>query len=127
MKEIYQFAQETKKQLKREDIIAKRKVTKPKGMPDLSTRYGKLQDEVWNQQLVEADLQPNALLANELTDEELLQNAVAVEANEIYENKRLNTESLQTLLDPKGWMTSEAIGYFCKVYKRNTRIPSLFI
>ena len=70
-------------------------------MPDLSTRYGKLQDEVWNQQLVEADLQPNALLANELTDEELLQNAVAVEANEMYENKRLNTESFQTLLDPK--------------------------
>ena len=115
LKEFQEYVQKTRRQLKQEESVAQRKVSRPNGMPDLSGRYEKLQSEVWNQQVFDTNLEPDVNLVNELSHEELLQSAMAREDNEMFLNKRLNTESLLTLINPKGWLNSEVVEYFCKM------------
>ena len=84
-------------------------------MPDLSDTYEKVVSEAWDQRVVEPNLKIDSSLTGQVTEAELLQNALAIETNTMYDEKRLNTESVQTMLDPKGNMTCEAAEYFCKV------------
>ena len=115
LKELSMYVAETRKQLRMEDSVARKKTVKPIGMPDLSDKFEKAKSEVWDMRVVEPNLEPEEGLENELTSEELIQNAMASEENNMFESKRLNTESLQKMLDSKGYLTSEAAGYFCRL------------
>ena len=81
-------------------------------MPNLSGEFEKVKTEVWNEGVIEPNLEPEEGLAKELTNDELIQNAIADQANKMFEAKRLNTETLVQMLDTKGDFTSEAEDYF---------------
>ena len=115
LKELHEYVIKTRKLMKQEDAIAKQRIVQPIGMPNLSGGYEKLQSEVWNQKVFEPVLDLDTGLELALTDEELLQGAIANEANLMFNNKRLNTESLLSLMHPKGWLTSESVQYFCNM------------
>ena len=103
MLELYDYVQETRKQIHKEQYVSKRKVIRPSGMPDLSSRYEKVKHEAWESKVEEPNLEINADLGNALSTEELLIQAVAREGNKMYDDKRLNTESIQKMLDPTGY------------------------
>ena len=106
---------ETKKQLRKEKSLMRKKATRPIGMPELSGSFDRLIEEAWEHRVVENDLHFDTELGQQLNEEELLQSAVADEANIMYSNKKLNTESIQAMIDPKGYLTSEAAEYNCKL------------
>ena len=115
LRELGKFASETRKQLSNEDSLIRLKTNKPLGMPNLSGEFEKVKTEVWNEGVIEPNLEPEEGLAKELTNDELIQNAIADQANKMFEAKRLNTETLVQMFDTKGDFTSEAADYFCKL------------
>ena len=115
LKELSMYVTETKRQLRMEDSVSRKKIVKPIGMPDLTDKFEKAKSEIWNMRVVEPNLEPEEGLENELTSEELIQNAMESEQNNMFESKRLNTESLQKMFDSKGYLTCEAAGYFCRL------------
>ena len=115
LKDILQYSIETKRQLKNERSMMKKKPLRPKGMPDLTGSFARVIDEAWEHQIAEPNLNMDVELGEQVSEEELLQNALAVEAIKMFEDKKLNTESVQTMMDPKGHMTCEAAEYFCKL------------
>ena len=115
LKDILVYSLETKKQLKNERSLMKRKVSKPAGMPDLTGTFERVIEEAWEHRIVEPNLNMDKELEDQVGEEELLQNALAAESNQMFEEKRLNTESVQALMDLKGYMTCETAEYFCKL------------
>ena len=117
LRELGKFAMETRKQLLNEDSLIRLKTIKPLGMPALSGEFEKVKTKVWNEGVIEPNLEPIEGLEKELTNDELIHNAIADQANKMFEARRLNTETLVQMFTSKGNFTSEAADYFYKFLK----------
>lgn len=115
LKDILEFSMKTRKEIQVEQYAMKKKTVCPPGMPNLDGRFKKAISEAWHERVEEHDLNLNADLGEFVSGEELIQNAMAEESKKMFENKKLNTESVQKMLHPNGFMTSDAIEYFCRL------------
>ena len=110
---------ETKKQVKVEIETEKLRRIIPNGLPNLAGKYEKALTGVWDERVLETNLTLNHELKDLLTDDEALNMAFSDEVNTMFENRHLNTETLQQILHPKGYLTSEGAKYFCKLLEEN--------
>ena len=119
LKDFAIYVRETKKQVKVEIETEKLRRIVPNGLPNLAGKYGKALTEVWDQRVLETNLNLNPELKDILTEDEALNMAFSDDVNAMYENRKLNTETLQQILHPKGYLTSEGAKYFCKLLEEN--------
>ena len=114
LKDILEYSITTRKQLQVEKYALKKKTVCPPGLPNLDGRYKRAIDEAWHKTVEEHDLTFNIDLQEHVTGEELIQIAMAEENRNMYDKKKLNTESVQKMMEPNGFMTADAVEYLCR-------------